>query len=242
MLHLTELTKRYGRTVAVDSLNLHVRPGEILALLGPNGAGKTTTIRCITGLARTDSGTITIGGLDQTANPLKTKALIGFVPDRAWFYPKVTGRELLRYIAGVRRITDAEPVMNSLLSRFDLEDAADRLTESYSHGMRQRLAFCVALLGDPKLFITDEPMIGLDVHGHRLVKRLFRELADAGRTVILTTHTLSVAEEVADRVALIDGGQLVALGTVSELRQLTSREDASLEELFLHLTGPGSQA
>lgn len=239
MLELTELTKYYGRTKAVDSLSLRVQPGEILALLGPNGAGKTTTIRCITGLARPDGGTIRIGGLDQERQPLRTRALIGFVPDRAWFYPKVTGRELLRYVAGVRKIAGAEPVMTELLSRFDLADAADRLTESYSHGMRQRLAFCVALLGEPKLLISDEPMVGLDVHGHRLVKRLFRELADAGRTVILTTHTLSVAEEIADRVALIDNGRLVALGTVSELRRLTEREDASLEDLFLHLTGSG---
>ncbi len=240
MLEITDLTKRYGRTVAVDGLSLKVAAGEVLALLGPNGAGKTTTIRCVTGLAKIDSGTIRIGGMDLSEQPLETKALLGFVPDRAWFYPKVTGRELLRYIAGVRKLTQADSTISGLLERFGLKDAADRLTESYSHGMRQRLAFCVALLGDPKLFISDEPMVGLDVHGHRLVKQLFRDMAGQGKTVILTTHTLSVAQEIADRIALVDRGRLVAMGTVAELRQLTRREDANLEELFLHLTGDGT--
>jgi len=237
MLEISDLTKRYGRTVAVDSLDLTAVAGEVLALLGPNGAGKTTTIRCVTGLARADSGSIRVDGLSQSESPLEVKARIGFVPDRAWFYPKVTGRELLRYIAGVRRLTGSEAQISSLLELFGLSAAAERLTETYSHGMRQRLAFCVALLGEPKLFISDEPMVGLDVHGHRLVRQLFRELADKGSTVILTTHTLSVAEEIADRIALIDEGRLVALGTVAELRQRTKRTEASLEELFLHLTG-----
>jgi len=237
VLHLRDLTKTFGGTVAVAGLNLHVEPGEVLALLGPNGAGKTTTIRCVTGLARPDRGSITIGGTDMLSAPLAAKAKIGFVPDRAWFYPKVSARELLHFIAGVRKLPDPQRPIADLLRRFGLLEHADRLTEAYSHGMRQRLAFCVALLGEPDLFITDEPMVGLDVHGHRDVKLLFRELAAAGRSVILTTHTLSVAEEVADRVALMDKGKLIALGTVAELRAATERHDASLEDMFLLLTG-----
>jgi len=246
LLTIESLTKRYGRTLAVDSLDLETRPGEVLALLGPNGAGKTTTIRCVTGLASPTSGAIRIAGHDTRRALLAAKAATGFVPDRAWFYPKVTARELLRYIAGVRRQHDAERRIEALLERFRLAAHADALTESYSHGMRQRLAFCAALLGDPQLFITDEPMVGLDVQGHRDVKKLFRELAAAGRTVILTTHTLAVAEEVADRIAVIDRGRLIALGTMGELRALTHQgEAATLEDLFLHLTeglGEGAEA
>ena len=242
VLRLNGLTKSFGKTVAVDRLDLTVRAGEVLALLGPNGAGKTTTIRCVTGLARPDTGTIMIDGIDMLEDPIGAKSRLGFVPDRAWFYPKVTARELLRFIAGVRKLPDPEPQIRLLLERFDLTRHADRLTESYSHGMRQRLAFCTALLGEPLLFISDEPMVGLDVHGHREVKLLFRELARAGRSVILTTHTLSVAEEIADRIALIDQGRLIAHGTVQELRDLTSRQDANLEELFLILTRTESPA
>lgn len=242
MLEVDRLVKLYGRVAAVDGLSLSVRPGEVLALLGPNGAGKTTTIRCVTGLSRPDSGRITVAGHDVTHEPLKAKEAIGFVPDRAWFYPKVTARELLRYVAGVRRLGDAGRAITSLLDQFGLSPHADRLTETYSHGMRQRLAFCVALLGRPQLFITDEPMVGLDVHGHRLVKQLFRELVAEGRTVILTTHTLSVAEEVADRVALVDQGRLVAFGTVAELREAAGLQAGNLEELFLLLTGDEGRA
>jgi ABC-2 type transport system ATP-binding protein len=237
LLEIENLTKRYGRTLAVDGLDLVTRPGEILALLGPNGAGKTTTIRCATGLARPTSGRISIAGHDVVADPLAAKAATGFVPDRAWFYPKVTARELLRYVAGIRRQVDAEGRIGQLLERFRLARHADALIESYSHGMRQRLAFCAALLGDPRLFVTDEPMVGLDVQGHREVKRLFRELAAGGATVILTTHTLAVAEEVADRIGVMDHGRLIALGTMTELRAATHQADtASLEDLFLHLT------
>lgn len=239
MLQLNNLRKSFGNTVAVDDLSLTVKPGEVLALLGPNGAGKTTTIRCVTGLARADTGTIVVDGVSLTGNPRAARTAIGFVPDRAWFYPKVSARELLRFIAGVRRIAEPAAQIDHWLRRFGLLEHADRLTEAYSHGMRQRLAFCVALLGEPRLLITDEPMVGLDVHGHREVKLLFRELAAAGRTVIMTTHTLSVAEEIADRIALIDNGKLVALGTVAELRELTEQHDASLEELFLILTRSG---
>jgi ABC-2 type transport system ATP-binding protein len=223
----------------VDGLDLVARPGEVLALLGPNGAGKTTAIRCATGLIKPSGGRILIGGHDVEREPIAAKTLTGFVPDRAWFYPKVTARELLRYLASVRGLSVAESHMDALLARFRLTRSADSLTETFSHGMRQRLAFCAALIGRPRLFIADEPMVGLDVQGHRDVKLLFRELAADGLAVILTTHTLAVAEEVADRIAVIDRGRLVALGTLAELRSMLNRtEETSLEELFLLLTEP----
>lgn len=237
MLKIEGLTKRYGKAVAVKELTLRARPGEVLALLGPNGAGKTTTIRCVTGLARPSGGTIEVAGHSVTRAPSLAKAAVGFVPDRAWFYPKVTARELLSYVATIREAANASQRMDELLERFALTEYADALTETYSHGMRQRLAFCVALIGNPQLLITDEPMVGLDVRGHHEVKSLFAEYAAAGRTVLFTTHTLSIAQEIADRVAVIDGGQLVALGTLPELQRLMSQPaSATLEELFLKLT------
>ena len=242
MLEISGLTKRYGRNLAVDNLSLTVEPGEVLALLGPNGAGKTTTIRCSVGLAAPTSGSVRIGGVDIARDAQEAKRQLGFVPDRAWFYPKVTGRELLRYIASVRQVTDPAPRIEALLERFRLSAHADTMTESYSHGMRQRLAFCVALLGDPAMLITDEPMVGLDVQGHRDVKLLFRELAAQGRSVVITTHTLIVAQEIADRIALIDKGRLIALGTMAELRAITGKTEASLEDLFLHYTEEASPA
>lgn len=236
MLEINQLTKRYGRFAAVDNLSLSVKPGEVFALLGPNGAGKTTTIRTVTGLASPTSGTIRIAGHDTRSAALLAKSATGYVPDRAWFYPKITARELLRYIASVRNLPAAVGRIECLLARFRLAQHADTLTESYSHGMRQRLAFCVALLGHPQLFIADEPMVGLDVQGHRDVKKLFGELAGEGKTVILTTHTLSVAQEVADRIAVINHGRLIALGTMSELRERTKQQDGTLEDVFLRLT------
>lgn len=237
MLVIDHLTKRYGRHTAVKDLSLRVRPGEVMALLGPNGAGKTTTIRCTVGLARPSSGRISVAGHPVVGAATAAKRATGYVPDRAWFYPKVTARELLAYVASIRSLKNPNGRIDELLERFALAANADSLTESYSHGMRQRLAFCAALLGEPRLLITDEPMVGLDVNGHRLVKRLFADYARGGRSVLFTTHTLAVAEEVAHRIAVIDRGQLIALGTMRELRELTRQPgSATLEELFVHLT------
>lgn len=236
MLIIDNLTKSYGRNKAVDDLSIRARPGEVLALLGPNGAGKTTTIRCTVGLTNPTNGTIKVAGHDIRVDPRAAKAATGYVPDRAWFYPKITARELMRYIAAVRKVDDPRKRIDLLLERFKVISYADTLTESYSHGMRQRLAIAAALLGEPHLFIIDEPMVGLDVQGHRDVKRLFREIASENRTVIFTTHTLSVAEETADRIALMNHGRLIALGTMTELRERTHKIGENLEELFLHLT------
>jgi ABC-2 type transport system ATP-binding protein len=236
VLSITNLTKTYGSRTAVKDLTLHARAGEVIALLGPNGAGKTTAIKCVTGVAAPSGGSVLIDGHDIQRAPVLAKSAIGYVPDRAWFYQKLTGRETLRFISAIRKQPHQLKREQALLTRFRLTDAADARVETYSHGMRQRLAFCCALLPRPRLFIADEPMVGLDVQGHRDARKLFRELADQGNTVLLTTHTLSVAEEVADRIALIDHGTLIALGTMNDLRALTSLPGANLEDLFLALT------
>lgn len=242
MLSIEHLTKTYGKTIAVDDLTLTTRAGEIHALLGPNGAGKSTTLRCAIGLTHPSSGSIRIDTHDISRAPQEAKRHLGFIPDRAWFYPKATGRELLRYVASVRRVSDADQHIDALLTRFRLVDAADARTETYSHGMRQRLAFCVALIGDPRLLVVDEPMVGLDVQGHRDVKRLFREIAASGRTVLLTTHTLAVAEEISDRITLINHGRVVADGTIDEIRTHADLRDGNLEDLYLKLTEPADSA
>ena len=240
MLRIEGLTKRFGAHVAVDGLDLHASAGEVVALLGPNGAGKTTALRCLVGIAQPTSGRIAVAGYDARIAATAVKRAIGFIPDRAWFYPKATGREILRFVARARHLRDADPIIRALLDRFGLQGAADARTETYSHGMRQRLAFCVALLGDPPLLVVDEPMVGLDARGHRDAKDLFRAIADAGRTVLLSTHTLSVAEEIADRIVLIDRGRKVADGDLAALRQQAQWASASLEQLFLRLTGGGA--
>jgi ABC-2 type transport system ATP-binding protein len=240
VLRIEGLTKRFGAHLAVDGLDLHADAGEVVALLGPNGAGKTTTFRCLTGIAQASAGRITVAGHDTRSAAAAAKRALGFIPDRAWFYPKATGREVLRFVARARDVPDADAAIRALLARFTLDDAADARSETYSHGMRQRLAFCVALLGDPPLLVVDEPMVGLDARGHRDVKVLFREIAAAGRTVLLSTHTLSVAEEIADRIVLIDRGRKVAEGDLATLRAATEMASATLEELFLRLTGDGA--
>jgi ABC-2 type transport system ATP-binding protein len=237
VLRIEGLTKRYGAHVAVDALDLRAERGEVVALLGPNGAGKTTALRCLVGIMQPTAGRIDVAGHDMRAAPTRAKRAIGFIPDRAWFYPKSTGRELLRFVARARGLPSADDAIRALLERFGLEGAADARTETYSHGMRQRLAFCVALLGDPPLLVVDEPMVGLDARGHRDVKDLFAQIAAEGRTVLLSTHTLPVAEEIAHRIVLIDRGRKVAEGDLATLRAQTRMASASLEQLFLSLTG-----
>jgi ABC-2 type transport system ATP-binding protein len=235
MLKVRNLRKRYTKAFVVDDVSFDVNAGEIVALLGVNGAGKTTTLKSIIGVIKPTTGTITVNDISVTKDPQGAKMLMGSVPDRAWYYPKTTAFELLKFVATVKGVVGGDGEIEGLLRRFDLWSVRDSLTESYSHGMRQRLAFCVALLGAPQLLVVDEPMVGLDVRGHADVKRLFREVAAENRAVLLTTHTLSVAEELATRIIVMNAGKVIADGTLDELR-VASGEGGSLEDVFMTLT------
>ena len=239
MIELTNLTKRYGRFTAVDGINLTIPRGELYGLLGPNGAGKTTTMRMIAGILQPTSGTVKIAGIDIQQNPLVAKSRLGFIPDRPFVYDKLTGAEFLRFVAGLygQGGAEIERRVDELLELFELGPWKDELTESYSHGMRQKLIISSALVHRPEVIVVDEPMVGLDPKSARLLKDLLREFVDAGGTVLMSTHTLEIAEAMCDRIAIVQGGQVAVSGTMDELRSQTSSGDASLEELFLKLTG-----
>ena len=239
MIELTNLTKRYGRFTAVDGINLTIPGGELYGILGPNGAGKTTTMRMIAGILQPSSGTVKIAGIDIQENPLLAKSRLGFIPDRPFVYDKLTGAEFLRFVAGLygQGGAEIEHRIDELLELFELAPWKDELTESYSHGMRQKLIISSALVHRPEVIVVDEPMVGLDPKSARLLKDLLREFVTRGGTVLMSTHTLEIAEAMCDRIAIVQGGQVAVSGTMDELRSQTSSGDASLEELFLKLTG-----
>jgi ABC-2 type transport system ATP-binding protein len=239
VIRLTDLTKRYGKFTAVDGISMHVPHGELFGLLGPNGAGKTTTMRMIAGILQPTSGTVEVGGIDMLARPLEAKARIGFIPDRPFVYDKLTGGEFLRFAAALYSQDGpaVERRIDELLELFDLAPWKHELTESYSHGMRQKLIICGALVHRPELIVVDEPMVGLDPKSARLLKDLFRQFVNRGGTVLMSTHTLEIAEVMCDRIAIVYRGKIAAQGTMAELRQQTESGDMSLEELFLKLTG-----
>jgi ABC-2 type transport system ATP-binding protein len=242
MIRLTNLTKRYGSFTAVDGINLRVPAGELFGFLGPNGAGKTTTLRMIAGILKPTSGTVEIGVFDIEARPREAKMLMGYIPDRPFVYDKLTGAEFLRFVAALygQQGPSIERRIDELLGLFDLEAWKNELTESYSHGMRQKLIISSALVHRPEVIVVDEPMVGLDPKSARLLKDLFREFVARGGTVLMSTHTLEVAESMCDRIAIIQGGRIVACGTMDELRIHHAAGDASLEDLFLRLTGGAS--
>ncbi|HEX6098497.1 MAG TPA: ABC transporter ATP-binding protein [Thermoanaerobaculia bacterium] len=233
MIEIHDLTKRYGDFTAVDGLSLTAAAGEIFGFLGPNGAGKTTTIRVVAGLSLPTSGSVTVNGIDVLHDAVRAKSIMGYVPDRPYLYEKLTGRELLHFVADLYRRDwrDCEPRAVEMLRYFDLGDWVDARIENLSHGMKQKLVLVSALVHDPAVLVIDEPMVGLDALAQKQVKLLFRNLANAGKTVFLTTHTLSVAEAVCDRIAIINRGRVVASGTTAELKK-----DAALEDAFLALT------
>jgi ABC-2 type transport system ATP-binding protein len=238
MIELERLTKRYGAFTAVDDLTLQVARGEIFGFLGPNGAGKTTTIRMMMGLLRPTEGRVRLGGYDLAEQPLEAKRLSGFVPDRPFLYEKLTAVELLRFCADLYEVpaTVREARIEKLLGIFDLTEWAGELIESYSHGMKQRLAFAAALLHEPQLLVVDEPMVGMDPRGARVLRSLLRSLALGGTTLFLSTHSLEVAEALCDRIGIIQSGRLIAIGTLDELRSRAG-DAQRLEEVFLKLTG-----
>jgi len=239
MIRLEKLTKTYGKFVAVNEIDLHVPRGELFGFLGPNGAGKTTTLRMIAGILRPTAGQITLGGDDLILNPMEAKQRLGFIPDRPFVYEKLTGAEFLRFVAGLYgqdgRVVEER--IDELLEMFELSVWKNELVESYSHGMRQKLIISSALIHKPECIVVDEPMVGLDPKGARLLKDIFRAFVGRGGTVLMSTHTLEVAQAMCDRIAIIQEGLIVARGTIDELRQQTAAGDASLEELFLRLTG-----
>lgn len=239
MIRLEGLTKTYGKFVAVDNIDLHVPRGTMFGFLGPNGAGKTTTLRIIAGIMRPTAGRIWLGGDDVVADPMAAKARLGFIPDRPFLYEKLTGAEFLRFVAGLYG-QDGEVVekrIDELLEVFELSRWKHELIESYSHGMRQKLIISSALIHRPECIVVDEPMVGLDPKAARLLKDIFRQFVNRGGTVLMSTHTLDIAETMCDKIAIIQAGKIVAQGTMAELREQTAAGNASLEELFLKLTG-----
>jgi ABC-2 type transport system ATP-binding protein len=242
MITLEGLSKYYNDFPAVRDVDLVVHEGELFGFLGPNGAGKTTTMHMIAGMIRPTAGRVRIGGIDVQQDPVRAKSLLGYIPDRPYIYDKLTGREFLRFIGGLYKVERAaiETRATELLERFHLSAWGGELTENYSHGMKQRLVMAASLLHEPRAIIVDEPMVGLDPQGARLVKSIFRDLTRGGRTVFMSTHSMDVAEELCDRIGIIAGGRLVALGTMAELRGRARGGGGDLaerlEEVFLALT------
>jgi ABC-2 type transport system ATP-binding protein len=239
MIQLQALTKRYGKFTAVDAIDLHVPRGQLFGFLGPNGAGKTTTLRMIAGILRATSGTVRIGGVDLAADPIAAKSKLGFIPDRPFIYEKLTGAEFLRFVAGLydQSGPQVEHRACELLAMFDLEPWRDELVESYSHGMRQKLIISSAFVHRPEVIVVDEPMVGLDPKAAKILKDLFREYTRRGNTIMMSTHTLEVAEAMCDRVAIIAHGTIRACGTMDDLRRSAQAGTEGLEQIFLRLTG-----
>jgi ABC-2 type transport system ATP-binding protein len=238
MIELINLTKRFGNVVAVNRLNLSVSKGEIFGFIGPNGAGKTTTLRMMGGVLVPTEGTVTIDGLNIAREPEEAKKRIGFIPDRPYLYEKLTGMEFLKFTGDLYGVESDlfRKKSEEVLKKFLLYDWGDELIESYSHGMKQRLIISAAILHDPKVIIVDEPMVGLDPAGIKMVKGLFRDLAQKGTTLFMSTHTLALAEDVCDRIGIIHKGMLIATGTIEELKQRAQVREGDLEKVFLILT------
>jgi ABC-2 type transport system ATP-binding protein len=235
MIRARQIEKRYGTFQAVWPMDLDVRAGEVFGFLGLNGAGKTTTLRMLGGVLPPTGGEISIGGVSVAADPVAARRQMSFIPDRPYLYDKLTAREFLRFLGEIYGLSRAKVAERSdaMLAQQGLTEQGDALVESFSHGMKQRLTLAGALLTEPRLLIVDEPMVGLDPRGARLIKQVFRDLAAEGRTVFLSTHTMEVAAEVCDRLAIIHKGRIAVLGTVQEIVP----PGESLEDLFLRITG-----
>lgn len=238
MIEIKNLTKQYGKFRAVNDISLSVNAGEIFGFLGVNGAGKTTTLKMLAGILRPTSGELSLGGHNMRTEPLQAKSITGYIPDRPYIYNKLTGREFLYFVCDLYLVNgkDAEKRIDGLLEEYALTEWQDELVESYSHGMKQRLATCAALVHKPKILIVDEPMVGLDPHGAKFLKDAFKRYAKEGMSILLSTHSLNVAEEVSDRLAIIHKGSLIAMGSLAYIREQTGKSDEGLENLFLQLT------
>jgi ABC-2 type transport system ATP-binding protein len=243
LIETHNLVKKYGEFVAVKNVSFNVRSGEVFGFLGPNGAGKTTTIKMIVGLLQPTSGVVKVAGYDVQSQSMQSKASSGYVPDTPNLYAKLTGRELLRFVGDLYDIDRQQALrrIDELLRMFDLSEAADETLDSYSHGMQQKASLAAALMHDPKVLVLDEPTVGLDPKSARLIKDILRQMADRGAAVMLSTHILEIAERMCDRIGIINKGELVAVGTMGELRAL-GQGQASLEDIFLGLTGGAEEA
>jgi ABC-2 type transport system ATP-binding protein len=242
MIAIHDLVKHYGRFAAVDGVSLDVKSGEIHGFLGPNGAGKTTTLRMIAGLLKPTSGRIVVNGHDLAIAPEAAKASLGFIPDRPFIYEKLTAGEFLRFHAGLFGMNGngVGDRVREMLDLFEIGKWEDQLVESFSHGMKQRLVMSAAFLHRPQSVVVDEPMVGLDPRGARLIKDVFRRMSERGVAILMSTHTLEVAQEMCDRITIILKGRIIASGTVNELLGMASHADDQLTEVFLKLTGGGA--
>ena len=244
LIETRNLVKRYGDKVAVNNVSFEVEAGEVFGFLGPNGAGKTTTIKTIVGLLQPTSGTVRVAGYDVQTQPLQAKAASGYVPDTPNLYAKLTGRELLHFVGDLYDLDRQRVAQRSeeLLRVLDLTEAADNTIDSYSHGMQQKASLAAALMHDPKVLVLDEPTVGLDPKSARLIKDILRQMAERGSAVFLSTHILEIAERMCDRIGIINQGELVAVGSMDELRAIGKTGETSLEDIFLGLTGGADEA
>ena len=238
-VRVNAVTKKFGSFEAVKGNSLELYAGEVFGFLGPNGAGKTTTIKMIGGLLKPDTGTVEICGIPMATDPVAAKRMLGYIPDRPFLYEKLTAWEFLRFIAGIYELP--QDTFNQraerMLSLFGMMEWKDSLIDGFSHGMKQRVVMAAAFLHEPKVLIVDEPMVGLDPSGARLIKEVFKDWAARGKTVFLSTHTLEVAQEVCDRIAILYKGEVLDMGTLDELRQRHASNESSLEQVFLGMTG-----
>ncbi len=238
MIRFSEIKKNYGDFSALKTIDLNIYKGELFGFLGPNGAGKTTLIRILTGIIKPTSGRVFIGNFDLNAQPDQAKALLGYVPDRPYLYEKLTPLEYFDFMGGLYKVDQKRIISKGeeMLKLFNLWDRRNELIESFSHGMKQKVAMSAAILHDPEIFVVDEPTVGLDPKSVKLAKEYFKNLVAQGKTVFLTTHTLSVAEDLCHRIAIIRNGEIVALGDMNELQTLASLPGNDLESIFLKLT------
>ncbi len=238
LIKFDAIHKNYGDFTAVKEINLEIAKGELFGFLGPNGAGKTTMIRMLTGIIKPTSGSISIGGYDLYKEPIKAKSLIGYVPDRPYLYEKLSPVEYFEFMGGLYNVPKAriKEVSERMLKLFDLWDKKDELIESFSHGMKQKTAMIAAILHDPEILVVDEPTVGLDPKSIKLVKEYFKQYTQEGKTLFLTTHTLSVAEDLCQRIAIIRHGEIVALGSLKDLQEQAKMPGNDLESVFLKLT------
>ncbi len=239
MIELINISKSFGKKQAVNDLSLTIGKGEFFGFLGPNGAGKTTTIKIMTGLIKPENGVTKICGIDVSKEPEAAKMRIGYIPDSPYLYEKLTAREYLEFTGGLYNLpTDKlQAQIEWIFELFGMDGWADRRCEEYSHGMRQKVIFGAAFVHEPEVLIIDEPMVGLDPQSMRLVKDMLKLFAQQGTTVFISTHTLTVAEELCNQIGIVNNGKLILEGSISDLRKTAADRGENLEGLFLHLTG-----